>query len=250
MPQNEKEMFKPIRGTRKSPLPTVLLIDDDKRLVSALRRYLSDNGFQIITATSFQKGQSLLHELVPDVFIIDILLEGERETGYDFVKKIKKNPTLKNTPCVFLSAKGLTQDRIKGYELGCAAYISKPFDPEELVSVIKAVFYQTNKLEISILNHVRKRIRALRLTLRKKLLERQKSTFMSLTPREADILYDLLDGYNVKEIAQHSKTTIRNIEKYITRLLAKTNTKTQIELISLASLILSSRANDGNRTRE
>nr|BDA98195.1 TctD-like protein [Proteomonas sp. NIES-1005] len=243
MPQNEKE-------TRKSPLPIILLIDDDKRLVSALKHYLADNGFGIITATSFQEGQLLLNELTPDVFIIDILLDGEKETGYDFVTKIKKTPQLANTPCIFLSAKGLTQDRIKGYELGCAAYISKPFDPEELISVIKAVFYQTNNLEISLLNHVRKRVRTVRVTLKKKLLRKQNSIFMELTPRETDILYDLLDGYSVKEIAQDSKTTIRNIEKYVTRLLAKTNTKTQLELISLASLIIRKRANDGNRTRE
>lgn len=159
--------------TTKLALPTVLLIDDDRRLVSALKQYLTENKFQVVAATSFRDGQILLNTLVPDVFIVDILLEGEKETGYDFVKKIKKRPNLASNPCIFLSAKGLTQDRIKGYELGCAAYISKPFDPEELVSVIKALFQQTNGVEISHLNHARKRIRVIRETLRTKILQKK-----------------------------------------------------------------------------
>ena len=230
--------------------PLIFLIDDDLNLVIALKRYLLENKFDVCTATSFQEGQMLLRNLAPDLFIVDILLKEDQKTGYDFVLWLKAQSEFCNSPWIFLSAKGLTQDRIKGYTLGCAAYVTKPFDPEELVSVIKGIMNQSKHQDVHMVNQSHNRIRNIRLELKNKLVHQKNLFPRTLTPRERLVLKDLLEGYSTREIARKTNTSIRNIEKYITRLLAKTNTKNQNELISFISALMSIRANDGNRTRE
>ena len=57
--------------------------------------------------------------------------------GYEFLAKIREDPRYRSIPVVFLTARGMTSDRIQGYEAGCDAYLSKPFDPEELEAIVK-----------------------------------------------------------------------------------------------------------------
>ena len=57
-------------------------------------------------------------------------------SGYDLVRSLRNDPTISHIPFIFLTAKGMTEDRITGYKMGCKAYLGKPFDPEELVAII------------------------------------------------------------------------------------------------------------------
>lgn len=74
---------------------------------------------------------------LPDCLIIDIVMPNNE--SYNFIKKIKKNKNFQHIPFILLTAKGLTEDRILGYKLGCSAFISKPFDPEELEYIIRSI---------------------------------------------------------------------------------------------------------------
>jgi DNA-binding response OmpR family regulator len=57
--------------------------------------------------------------------------------GYKFLKQVREDPRFKTLPVVFLTAKGMTNDRIQGYQAGCDAYLPKPFDPDELVAIVE-----------------------------------------------------------------------------------------------------------------
>ena len=88
---------------------------------------------------------------LPDCLLIDIIMPNNE--GYDFIKNLKKNKNFQHIPFILLTAKGLTEDRILGYKLGCSAYISKPFDPEELESIIKNIVLKNDIFLESILEN-------------------------------------------------------------------------------------------------
>ena len=149
-----------------------------------------------------------------------------------------------NVPIVCLTAKGMTQDRSKGYSLGCNAYLTKPFHPSELLSIIDSIFYNISLLEKSM------HLQSAPIT---KDLSSQFASFTDdvkeFTPREISVLKLLIRGLMNKEIANRLNLSIRNVEKYVSRLLNKTNTRNRTELAQLSwSNLL--KANDGTRTRE
>ena len=76
-------------------------------------------------------------QMMPDVVITDVMMP--RCDGYELLKKLRSDERLGGTPVIFLTAKGMTLDRTQGYEAGVDDYISKPFNPDELVARVKNV---------------------------------------------------------------------------------------------------------------
>ena len=112
----------------------VLLVDDEPGLREAVQAYLEDSDFQVRTASNATDGLELLQQETPDVLISDIMMP--EVDGYTFLKQVREDPRYKSLPVIFLTARGMTSDRIQGYNAGCDAYLSKPFDPEELVAMV------------------------------------------------------------------------------------------------------------------
>ena len=120
----------------------------------------------------------------------------------------------------FLTAKGITRDKVKGYNLGCNVYITKPFAAYELLSIINNLLNINNP------------------TLQKNAFYNQiNPTVMDIslpvfTYREKSILELVIKGYTNKEIANSLQLSLRNVEKYVSRLLYKTNTRNRTELVN------------------
>ena len=112
----------------------VLMLDNEYTFSLITKKYFVDKQIKIIPSTTSSKAWLELLKVTPDLIIVDILMP--KTTGYDFIEKVKLHEKFKNIPFIFLTAKGLTQDRIKGHKLGCNAYVSKPFEPEELEHII------------------------------------------------------------------------------------------------------------------
>lgn len=113
---------------------TVLLVDDDKKLVDLLTEYLEGNGFDVV---SLRDGSAIIETIDragPDLAILDIMLPGS--DGLDLLRMIRKRYDL---PVIMLTAKGEETDRIVGLELGADDYLPKPFNPRELLARMKAV---------------------------------------------------------------------------------------------------------------
>lgn len=112
----------------------ILVIDDDERLRDLLRRFLEESGFRVTDAGNASEARQILSGFVFDLLIIDIMMPGE--TGLEFLQELRKKD---NVPALFLTAMSETEHRIEGLETGADDYISKPFEPRELVLRIRRI---------------------------------------------------------------------------------------------------------------
>ena len=117
-----------------------LVVDDDDRIRELVKQYLEDNDFLVTSAKDALDAKKKLEILKFDILILDIMMPGE--SGLSLTKEIKKN---NSTPIILLTAKGETQDRIKGLELGADDYLGKPFEARELLLRIKNILYKIQK---------------------------------------------------------------------------------------------------------
>jgi len=121
----------------------ILVVDDDDRIRELVKEYLEENHFLVTTAKDALDAKKKIEMVKFDILILDIMMPGE--SGLSLTKEIKKNNT---TPIILLTAKGETQDRIEGLELGADDYLGKPFEPKELLLRIKNIL---NKTQVPVL---------------------------------------------------------------------------------------------------
>jgi DNA-binding response OmpR family regulator len=124
-----------LAGTR-APIK-VLAVDDDPVILRLIEVNLSLEGFEVALAAGGDDALAKAREVDPDVILLDVMMPGV--TGWDVARRLKDEAATTATPLVFLSARTQEDDRRKGQELGVAAYVSKPFDPVELVDTIRRV---------------------------------------------------------------------------------------------------------------
>ena len=116
----------------------ILVVDDDDRIKGLVKEYLEENHFLVTTAKDVNDAKKKMEIVKFDILILDIMMPGE--SGLSLTKYIKKN---KPTPIILLTAKGETEDRIRGLELGADDYLGKPFEPKELLLRIKNILNKT-----------------------------------------------------------------------------------------------------------
>jgi two-component system phosphate regulon response regulator OmpR len=106
----------------------ILIVDDDNRIRSLLKDYLTENSYIVSTAEDAEQAKEKLKYIKFDMIILDVMMPGQN--GYDLTKEIKKKMKV---PIILLTAKGEVENRIKGLELGADDYIGKPFDSKHCV---------------------------------------------------------------------------------------------------------------------
>ena len=129
----------------------ILVVDDDDRIRELIKEYLSDNNFIVSTATDAEKAKIKLNQFKFDLVVLDVMMPGQ--SGFDFTKEIKKEM---NFPIILLTAKGEAENRIKGLELGADDYLSKPFEPKELLLRINNILSKSIKIDIKKTNLIGK----------------------------------------------------------------------------------------------
>jgi len=118
----------------------ILVVDDDDRIRELVKEYLEKNSFIVTTAKNVQDAKIKLDIIKFDILILDIMMPGE--SGLSLTKEIKKNNF---TPIILLTAKGETENRIAGLEIGADDYLGKPFEPKELLLRIKNILNKMKK---------------------------------------------------------------------------------------------------------
>ncbi len=128
--------------------PHVLVVDDDTRLRQLLKRYLLENGYRVTTAENAQDAREKLSGFLFDTIVLDVMMPGE--DGFELTTSLRKGSDI---PIILLTARGDSEDRIKGLESGADDYLPKPFEPRELILRIDAVLRRTRTSidEISII---------------------------------------------------------------------------------------------------
>ena len=118
--------------------PYVLVVDDDPNISRLVELYLKKENFEVKTAARGDDAVNEFHRLPPDLMLLDVMLPGM--DGYQVLKAVRKSGTI---PVIMLTARDETFDKVLGLELGADDYITKPFDPKELVARVKAVLRRT-----------------------------------------------------------------------------------------------------------
>jgi DNA-binding response OmpR family regulator len=113
---------------------TIMVVDDEARLVSLVESYLTQNGFQVVSAKNGQEALTVAQRENPDLIILDVMMP--EMDGYEFMRLYRVEH---NTPIILLTARVEDDEKVVGLELGADDYVTKPFRPRELVARVKAV---------------------------------------------------------------------------------------------------------------
>lgn len=122
----------------------ILVVDDDKEIVRLLRSYLEKAGFGVLEAYDGQTAVHTLRREKPDLLLLDLMLSDM--DGYDITRLVRNDAGLKQIPVIMLTARVADSDKIVGLELGADDYVTKPFNPAEVVARVRAQLRAKNRL--------------------------------------------------------------------------------------------------------
>ncbi len=117
----------------------ILIIEDEEKIVKIVQAYLEREGYSVLTAFNGKDGMSMAIDEKPDLIILDLMLP--EISGWDICRTLRRDSSV---PIIMLTARGEDTDKIIGLELGADDYITKPFNPKELVSRVRAVLRRVN----------------------------------------------------------------------------------------------------------
>jgi len=157
----------------------ILVVDDEKKIVDILKAYLERDGYQVSTAYDGRSALELARSNSPDLIILDLMLP--EVSGWDVCRELRKES---DVPVIMLTARDDTTDKIIGLELGADDYVTKPFDPKEIISRARAVLRRSdaNPVSKSTIN-----VGEIMIDTNKRLVRRGEWN-IDLTPIEFDIL--------------------------------------------------------------
>lgn len=218
----------------------ILLVDDEPGVRESVQAYLEyGDDLQVQVAGNANEAYKLLEKETPDLIISDIMMP--EIDGYQFLQTIRQDSRFKDLPVVFLTARGMTGDRIEGYNAGCDAYLPKPFEPDELEAIVRNLLEKNKARKEAAPNNLQLEEIARDLKdIKQKITEKSQFTTtpspipIDLTPREQSVLDLVAQGLMNKEIAKTLQTSVRNVEKYVSRLFSKTGTNSRTELVRFA----------------
>jgi len=118
----------------------ILVVDDDDGIRSLVKKYLNENNYLVTTANSAEDATKKVKIIQFDLIILDIMMPGK--SGLEFIQENQKKL---ETPIILLTAKGETNERVEGLEIGADDYLAKPFEPKELILRIKNIIKKTKK---------------------------------------------------------------------------------------------------------
>jgi DNA-binding NarL/FixJ family response regulator len=196
----------------------LLVVDDEPNLLRAVAACLRSEGYEISTARSGRDALVSLAESIPDLIISDVRMPGM--DGHALVQRIRASPRTALIPVIFLTAKDQKEDRVEGFRTGVDAYITKPFEPDELLAVILAIF---NRVE-------RTRTEFSRMMGAVKSPEPVHAYIEDLTDAELKIAGAVARGLSNKEIAAELGISVRTVENHVSHILAKRGLSNRVEI--------------------
>lgn len=119
---------------------TVLVVDDEKRIVNLLRAYLEDVGYRVITAPNGREALFAARHEKPDCIVLDLMMP--EMDGWEFTRRIRQES---DVPVIMLTARVEDMDKVLGLELGADDYVTKPFSPREVVARVRAVLRRAGR---------------------------------------------------------------------------------------------------------
>ena len=196
----------------------LLIVDDDPGLLLAVSDTLRAEGYDVATARRGADALVRVAQTLPDLIISDIRMPGM--DGYQLVRNLRSNARTRLVPIIFLTAKDETADRIEGFRMGVDAYITKPFDSEELAAVVSAILHRVERTHSDLA----------RMFGETKDESPELVRDEELTDAEWRVAEAVARGLSNKEIASELNLSLRTIEGHISRILDKKNLSNRVEL--------------------
>lgn len=196
----------------------LLVVDDDPSLLLAVSETLRAEGYEVLTARRGSEALVRIAESLPDLIISDIRMPGM--DGYALVRNLRSAPRTRLIPIVFLTAKDETADRIAGFRTGVDAYLTKPFESEELTAVVSSILDRVQRTHSDLA----------------RMFGEQEADAIQLirdeelTDAEWRVAEAVARGLTNKEIASELNLSLRTIEGHISRILDKKNLSNRVEL--------------------
>ena len=156
---------------------------------------------------------------MPDLIISDIRMSGM--DGYEFARQLRRNESTSLIPIIFLTAKDTTADRIEGFRTGVDAYLSKPYEPDELISIISLNLKRVERTHCQIARQIGKSE-----------IEKNENRFYDklFTETETRIAGAVARGWSNKEIALEFQISARTVEHHFRQILAKKSFSNRVEI--------------------
>ena len=188
-----------------------------KRLL-AVSDTLRAEGYDVATARRGADALVRVAETLPDLMISDIRMPGM--DGYQLVRNLRSNARTRLVPIVFLTAKDETSDRIQGFRSGVDAYITKPFEPEELVAIVAGILNRVERTHSDLARMFGEKEDDVKEFIRDE----------ELTDAEWRVAETVARGLSNKEIAAELNLSLRTVEGHISRILDKKSLNNRVEL--------------------
>jgi DNA-binding NarL/FixJ family response regulator len=197
----------------------LLVVDDEPNLLRAVAACLKAEAYEVSTARSGREALLQLAEAVPDLVVSDIRMPGM--DGYQLARQLRGSPRTALVPIVFLTAKDETADRIEGFRAGIDAYLTKPFEPDELIAVVNGILSRVERTHSQIARLVDSTI-----------VEDEPVTFQDeeLTEAEDRVALAVSRGLSNKDIAAELEISVRTVENHISHILDKKGFSNRVEI--------------------
>lgn len=196
----------------------LLVVDDDPSLLLAVSETLRAEGYEVVTARRGAEALVRVAESLPDLIISDIRMPGM--DGYALVRNLRTAPRTRLVPIVFLTAKDETADRVAGFRTGVDAYLTKPFEPEELLAVVSSILERVQRTHSDLARMFGGQAGVADDFVRDE----------ELTDAEWRVAEAVARGLTNKEIAAELNLSLRTVEGHISRILDKKNLSNRVEL--------------------
>jgi len=195
----------------------LLVVDDEPNLLRAVAVVLRGEGFEVSTARGGREALVAVAKNTPDLIVSDVRMPGM--DGFELARRLRRAPNFALIPIIFLTAKDETEDRVEGFRAGVDVYLTKPFEPDELVAVINSILQRVERTHSTIARLVGN--------------EEPETVFVrdeELTEAEWRVAQAVARGLSNKEIALELNLSIRTIENHVSRILAKKNFSNRVEI--------------------
>lgn len=196
----------------------LLIVDDEPNLLRAVAACLKAENYEVSTARSGREALLQLAESVPDLIVSDIRMPGM--DGYQLARQLRGSPRTALVPIIFLTAKDETADRIEGFRAGIDAYLTKPFEPDELIAVVNGILNRVERTHSEIARLVASTEQEAPLTFQDE----------ELTDAENRVALAVSRGLSNKEIGSELEISVRTVENHISHILDKKRFSNRVEI--------------------
>ena len=202
----------------------LLVVDDEAKLLRAVAMCLRSEGYEVITARSGTEALVRLTEARPDLIITDIRMPGM--DGHALARNLRASPRTDMIPIIFLTAKDTREDRIAGFRTGVDAYVTKPFDTEEMLAIVSSILnrVQRTSTELARMVQTAKGDEPAVSGAAQPALDEE------FTEAEARIVPLIARGLSNKEIAAELRISVRTVEGHISNILSKKGWTSRVEI--------------------